>query len=600
MSKASQMLECTTRTIFRASHLRDDAGVKGAHIAIGRSLKVNLRVAYIFPVLCLVSLPVTSNSQEANPTSNQGQQAQPQVEMRDGIAYYKVQVVDRSLPAIDYFHRSGSTRIGFEGTSLLPDAKGEAKVESNNGRTSIDAEFQHLSPANGFGPEYLTYVLWAITTEGRPVNLGEVLPTGSNDRSHISVTSNLQSFGLMVTAEPYFAVTSPSDLIVAQNVVRESTTGVIKSVNAHFTLLPRGAYAETAGRHTVLHPITRKERTPLELYEAENAVMIATAAGAEKYAADSMRRARQDLQNAEDLNLHKSNSKETITYAREAVQTAEDARIMTIRKIKEEDDAQQRAARAQAEQNAQSAQDEARQAQLAQQQAEKAQQDAQLRQQQEAAQRAQAEAAAAEAQARARQAQLAQQQAEQSAQQASQQAEQARERLRTQLNAVLQTQETARGLIMNLSDVLFDFNKYSLKPEAREKLAKISGILLAYPDLKVQVEGYTDNIGSDEYNQNLSEKRADSVRDYLVSQNVPETNVTAEGYGKSNPIADNSTSSGRAQNRRVELVVSGASIGIGREQPPSAQAAPQPAPPTQEVTPAKPAVPAAIIPQPQR
>jgi outer membrane protein OmpA-like peptidoglycan-associated protein len=561
---------------------------------------VNLRVAYIFPVLCLVSLPVTSNSQEANPTSNQGQQAQPQVEMRDGIAYYKVQVVDRSLPAIDYFHRSGSTRIGFEGTSLLPDAKGEAKVESNNGRTSIDAEFQHLSPANGFGPEYLTYVLWAITTEGRPVNLGEVLPTGSNDRSHISVTSNLQSFGLMVTAEPYFAVTSPSDLIVAQNVVRESTTGVIKSVNAHFTLLPRGAYAETAGRHTVLHPITRKERTPLELYEAENAVMIATAAGAEKYAADSMRRARQDLQNAEDLNLHKSNSKETITYAREAVQTAEDARIMTIRKIKEEDDAQQRAARAQAEQNAQSAQDEARQAQLAQQQAEKAQQDAQLRQQQEAAQRAQAEAAAAEAQARARQAQLAQQQAEQSAQQASQQAEQARERLRTQLNAVLQTQETARGLIMNLSDVLFDFNKYSLKPEAREKLAKISGILLAYPDLKVQVEGYTDNIGSDEYNQNLSEKRADSVRDYLVSQNVPETNVTAEGYGKSNPIADNSTSSGRAQNRRVELVVSGASIGIGREQPPSAQAAPQPAPPAQEVTPAKPAVPAAIIPQPQR
>jgi len=555
MSKASQMLECTTRTIFRASHLRDDAGVKGAHIAIGRSLKVNLRVAYIFPVLCLVSLPVTSNSQEANPTSNQGQQAQPQVEMRDGIAYYKVQVVDRSLPAIDYFHRSGSTRIGFEGTSLLPDAKGEAKVESNNGRTSIDAEFQHLSPANGFGPEYLTYVLWAITTEGRPVNLGEVLPTGSNDRSHISVTSNLQSFGLMVTAEPYFAVTSPSDLIVAQNVVRESTTGVIKSVNAHFTLLPRGAYAETAGRHTVLHPITRKERTPLELYEAENAVMIATAAGAEKYAADSMRRARQDLQNAEDLNLHKSNSKETITYAREAVQTAEDARIMTIRKIKEEDDAQQRAARAQAEQNAQSAQDEARQAQLAQQQAEKAQQDAQLRQQQEAAQRAQAEAAAAEAQARARQAQLAQQQAEQSAQQASQQAEQARERLRTQLNAVLQTQETARGLIMNLSDVLFDFNKYSLKPEAREKLAKISGILLAYPDLKVQVEGYTDNIGSDDYNQNLSEKRADSVRHYLVSQSVQEANITAEGFGKNNPIADNSSDRGRAQNRRVVIKV---------------------------------------------
>ena len=559
---------------------------------------MNLKIACIFPVLCLVSLPIAVNSQESNPTSTQAQQAQPQVEMRDGIAYYKVQVVDRSLPAIDYFHRSGATHIGFEGTSLLPQAKGEAKVESNNGRTSIDAEFAHLSPANGFGPEYLTYVLWAITPEGRPVNLGEVLPTGSNDRSHITVTSNLQSFGLMVTAEPYFAVTSPSDLIVAQNVVRESTTGVIKSVNAHFTLLPRGAYADTAGRHTVLHPITRKERTPLELYEAENAVMIAEAAGAEKYAADSMRRAKNDLTNAEDLNLHKSNSKETITSAREAVQTAEDARIMTIRKIKQEDDAEQRAARAQAEQNAQSAQDQARQAQLAQQQAEQAQQDAQLRQQQEAAQRAQAEAAAAEAQARARQAQLAQQQAEQSAQQASQQAEQARERLRSQLNAVLQTQETARGLIMNLSDVLFDFNKYSLKPEAREKLAKISGILLAYPDLKVQVEGYTDNIGSDDYNQNLSEKRADSVRDYLVSQSVQEANISAEGFGKNNPIADNSTDRGRAQNRRVELVVSGASIGIGHEQPPSPQSnTQQPLPPAQEVTPAQPAVPSAVIPQ---
>jgi outer membrane protein OmpA-like peptidoglycan-associated protein len=326
--------------------------------------------------------------------------------------------------------------------------------------------------------------------------------------------------------------------------------------------------------------------------------MIANAAGAEQYAPESIAKANTDLQNAEDLNLHKSNSKETITYARNAVQTAEDARIMTIRKIKEEDDAAQRAARVQAEQNAQTAQDQARQAQLAQQQAEQAQQEAQLHQQQDAAQRAQAEAAAAEAQARARQAQLAQQQAEQSAQQESQQAEQARERLRSQLNAVLQTQETARGLIMNLSDVLFDFNKYTLKPEAREKLAKISGILLAYPDLKVQVEGYTDNIGSDDYNQNLSEKRANGVRDYLVSQSVAEGNITAEGYGKNNPIADNSTNSGRAQNRRVELVVSGASIGIGHEQSPSPQSnTPQPPPPTQEVTPAKPSVPSTVIPQ---
>ena len=151
-----------------------------------------------------------------------------------------------------------------------------------------------------------------------------------------------------------------------------------------------------------------------------------------------------------------------------------------------------------------------------------------------------------------------------------------RERLKDQLNQVLQTRETARGLIVNMSDVLFDFNKYTLKPEAREKLAKVSGILLAYPNLKLQVEGYTDNIGSDTYNQKLSEERAGSVRDYLVSQSVPDGNISAQGLGESHPIADNSTNSGRAQNRRVEMVVSGEAIGV-QEQAPGASSENQPA-----------------------
>jgi len=252
------------------------------------------------------------------------------------------------------------------------------------------------------------------------------------------------------------------------------------------------------------------------------------------------------LQNANGSDMNRHDRKETITYAREAVQSAEDARIITIRKIKAEDEAATQQAKVDAEQQAQQAQAVA---------------------EQQAAERAKAQAAAAEAEARAQQAQQAQQQAEQSAQQASQRAEQARERLRQQLNAVLQTTETARGLIVNMSDVLFDFNKYSLKPEAREKLAKVSGILLAYPNLKLQVEGYTDNIGSDDYNQKLSEERAGSVREYLVSQSVSDSNVTAKGFGKSDPVADNSTNDGRAQNRRVELVVSGAAIGIQSNEP---------------------------------
>jgi outer membrane protein OmpA-like peptidoglycan-associated protein len=526
-----------------------------------------------FCIGCTVVLMAASGllyAQEANPTAtppNQpGASQQTPIEIGDGAPLYKIQVVARDLPAINYFHRNGSTKIGFQGTALLPAAKGNAKVESRLGRTAIDIDVEGLSPANGFGPEYLTYVLWAITPEGRPVNLGEVLPTGGKDRVHMDVTANLQSFGLIITAEPYFAVTMPSDLVVMQNVVEDRTQGVIEQVNTHYTLLPRGAYSETAGRHSVLHPITRDERSPLELYEAENAVQIASAAGGEKYAADTMTTSETALKNAQDMDAHKGDRKQEISFAREAVQAAEDARIITIRKIKAEDEAADRQARLNAEQSAQQSQAVA-------------EQQAAQRAQAEAAQR-EAEAAKREADARAAQARAAQAAAEQSANQAAQQAEQIREKLKNQLNQVLQTTETARGLIVNMSDVLFDFNKYTLKSDAQVKLAKVSGILLAYPGLKLQVEGYTDNVGSDEYNQKLSEERADGVRDFLVSQSVPSTNITAEGFGKTHFVADNSTNSGRAQNRRVELVVSGDAIGIQESQPgATSQSQPLPAQP---------------------
>ena len=502
-----------------------------------------------FFVLFLFSASALAVGQELNPTTPPGR-PQPagsaSTPGQDVIPVYKIQVVARDIPAINYFHRSGSTKIGFEGTSLLPRASGTAKVDAAPGRTTISMHLEGLTPANGFGTEYLTYVLWAISPEGRPVNLGEVLPTGGKDKNDISVTTNLQAFGLIITAEPYFAVTMPSDLVVMQNAATDRTQGVIEQVNAHYTLLPRGAYAETAGRHAVLHPITRDERSPLELYEAQNAMQIAAAAGANQFAADTMATAKTALQNAQGFDTHNKDRKQTITFAREAVQSAEDARIITIRKIKDQDEAAQLKA--------------TQDAQLAAQQA-------QVAAEQQAAQRAQAEASAAEAEARAQKARQDQQAAEQSAQQATQQTEQMRERLRQQLNQVLQTTETARGIIVNMSDVLFDFNKYSLKSDAQVKLAKVSGILLAYPNLKLQVEGYTDNIGTDQYNQKLSEQRAGAVREFLVSQSVADTNISAAGYGKSDPIADNSTNAGRAQNRRVQLVVSGSSIGVQQSAP---------------------------------
>src|SRR6185437_4355622 len=395
-------------------------------------------------------------AQEQNPTepaANTNQQQPPM--LNNGEPLYRIQVVARDIPAINYFHRNGATQIAFKGTELMPDAHGTAKVDAHAGRTAVDLDVEGLTPANGFGAEYLTYVLWAITPEGRPVNLGEVLPSGSHGRVKMQVTSSLQSFGLIITAEPYYAVVMPSDLVVMQNVVEKRTSGVIETVNAHYTLLPRGAYAQTAGRHSVLHPITRNEKSPLEIYEAENAVQIAQAGGAEKYAPDTLKTAQTALDNAEAMDARHKDRKEEITFAREAVQSAEDARIITIRKIKEEDEAAERKARQDAEQAAANAEAQQQREAAQRAQAEAAAEEAKARAEAARADREKAEAEAAQASAQAKAAQEQAQTAQQQAQAAQQREQQEREQLRQQLNQVLQTRETARGLIVNMSDVLF-------------------------------------------------------------------------------------------------------------------------------------------------
>jgi outer membrane protein OmpA-like peptidoglycan-associated protein len=501
-------------------------------------------------------------AQEPNPMA---QQAPPDdnkiTKESEGVYLYKVKVVQRDLDAVNYLHRSGSTRIAFKGTPLLPMAKGDAKVTSERGGITIDARFQGLPPANSFGREYLTYVLWAITPDGRPNNLGEILPAG--DKNNITVTTALQSFGLVVTAEPYFSVTQPSDLVVLENqIIQDKTTGVLEKVNAHYMLLPRGTYAETAGSNSVLNPITRDEKMPLELYEANNALRIAQQAGADKYAKDIYGEAMLDLKNATDiLSAKKRDTKMGITYARQAVQRAEDARLVTLRRQAAE--RQHNAELAQ-----QKAQLEAQQSQLQAQQSALAAERARAAQAQADAERARAEAAAAQAQAQAAE-----------AKKSADSAQQARERLRSQLNSVLATSETARGLIVNMSDVLFATGKYALKPATQISLAKVAGILQAYPGLKLQVEGYTDNTGSEQFNQKLSENRAGAVRDFLVTQGVSADNIVATGYGMAKPVADNSTSKGRALNRRVQLVVSGAAIGVEEQKGPDADATPTPEPP---------------------
>ena len=532
---------------------------------------------------------------------------------------FRVTVISRSVQAVNYKHRGGATKLDFAGTDLMPAANGQAKVESKKGYIEIEVEFGNLQNPTTFGNEYLTYILWAISPEGRAVNLGEVL-VGDNHRSKLDVTTDLQAFALVVTAEPYYAVRQPSNVVVLENVVRTDTRGTIEAMNTKYDLLERGGYIPTGYK---FDPVVLNTRLPLEFFEARNALRIAESEGAEQYASDSYQHAVQLMDKVDGYATSKHiDRKPMIAVAREAVQVAEDARAITVQKIEQErlDNERQAAANAQAQTQAQAddATRQKEQAQSDQAQAESARNraesdtanaqaatleaqtstanaqaaktraesdavDAQTAKAQAESETARVQADAAQAkadsdkaladsqassanalsaaQADAEQSRLAAQNAQLSVQQAETDKAALRTRLSEQLNTILQTRDSARGLIVNMSDVLFDTGKYSLKPGAREKLAKVAGILLAYPGLNIAVGGYTDNVGGDAMNQKLSENRADSVRDYLVQQGVAANSVTARGFGNSLAVATNDNAAGRQQNRRVELVLSGEAIG---------------------------------------
>ena len=485
--------------------------------------------------------------------------------------------------------------------------------------------FPGLDRPTSLGHEYLTYVLWAISPEGRPVNIGEVL-VGDNHRSKLYVTTDLQAFAMIVTAEPYYAVRRPSNLVVLENVVRPDTRGSTESVTAKYEMIDRGGYLPTGYK---FDPVVLNAGLPLEFFEARNAIRIAQSAGAEQYATESYRKAVRQMDEADSMATRKhENKKPLIAVSREVVEKAEDAREISVKHIDEERLAHERRAganreasannradaesqrradaetetaeaqrrRREADRNNLDAQSAAMQAAGAQAGAERDRDAAQRQQQAAEAESDRNRANAASSDAQLQQAAGAQADAERDRntaerdrndaqqqqhaaeaesdrnranaassnaqlQQAVRDREEIRARLLTQFNLILSTRDTARGLVVNMSDVLFDSGKFTLRPLAREKLAKISGIVLAYPTLRLAVEGNTDSVGTEMFNQQLSEQRAQGVRSYLTQQGIPESSTTAAGFGKSRPIASNETSEGRQQNRRVELVVSGEVIG---------------------------------------
>jgi outer membrane protein OmpA-like peptidoglycan-associated protein len=567
------------------------------------------RIAIALLMTCGV-LSAQTPAQESNENANRAASGLPPV--------YRVTVTERTAKAISYQHRSGATRIDFLGTPLMPNAHGEAKVEGKNGYIEIEAEFRNLPEATQFGSEYLTYVLWAITPEGRTANLGEILRNGTSGK--LNVTTELQAFGLVVTAEPYFAVSRPSDVIVMENAVRPDTVGNIELIDAKYELFQRGQYEHLAN----VLDLRVNRKMPLELYEARNAVQIAQSSGADRYATETFQKAESALKQAEQERARKAGSKPVTMTARQAVQIAEDARAIAVKRQDDELLANERQAGADRELRAENGQAAAqsetdrvtREAAgakiIAQADADrlKRDNDAQTAAAQIEADRlkrvndaqtvaAQIEAdrlkrendarmVAAQTEAdrlkrendvstAATQTEVDRLRRENDAQRVSAQTEldrvagekkqletektELRAQLLLQFNAILQTRDTARGLIVNMSDVLFDTAKFSLRPEAREKLAKVAGIVSGHPGLRLDVEGHTDSIGTDDYNQQLSEQRGGSVRDYLIEQGMAGSSVSSNGFGKSQPVASNETASGRQQNRRVELVISGDIIG---------------------------------------
>lgn len=478
------------------------------------------------------------------------------------VPIYSVTVVGRTVSAVNYQYKNGPTEIGFRGTVLLPEGKGGAVVESKAGRTEIDAHFEHLAASQKFGAEYLTYVLWAITPEGNVRNLGEVLANGS-DKARTRVTTDLQAFGLIVTAEPYAAVRAPSDVVVMENEIRPDTTGATQPIQARYEFMPRGTYTYNigAGFPATGPKVSMAEyEATIELYQALNAVQIAEAQQAGKYAPEVMTKARQQYEAARQLQLQKAGRSAIVTAARQAAQTAEDARALaTTRKHNMElasarsDVDREQGLRLKAEAAAAEAQAKTVAATNA------------LETERNTNRELEARAAAVSTlpppppppppappadpviierpsvtAASGTDAQLA-----------------LRSRLLTQLSGPLEVLDTGRGLVVTVPDS--DFSGTKLSAAAAGELARVATTVAPQQGVVVEVDGNSDQAGVT--GETFSLDRAGAVKDALVLAGLQSQRITTRGLGNTRPFGSNATPEGKMENRRVEVLIHGTPIG---------------------------------------
>ena len=465
-------------------------------------------------------------------------------------------VVKKSIKAVGYEVGGGSTKVVFLGTSAAPLASGEAKVEAKKGGTSIELKVTGMPQPTSLGAEFLTYVLWTVTPDGTTDNIAEI-PIDKQGNGKLSTRAQSQTFAMIVTAEPYFAVQLPSEVVVLENDTKKNTKGKIYPDN-DYTLMKRSQYSKL-GNPLALTPDLKQ--APLDIYEARNAVDIARSQKAQQYAPEIFSKAESSLQQTENSLTSKADKSQIITNSRQTIQFAEDARALSAERQESEriqNEKNAAAAKAKAEADAVAAAEAKRQAELT------AAREAQMKAE-AAAQSAQQKAAAEIAAQKAAVEQAALQAKEQAAREEAARAQAATAALRAQLlqqlNEVLQTTDTPRGLVVNMADVLFETGKFALSQDAQLKLAKLSGIIQAHPGLNLAIEGHTDTTGTADFNMKLSQQRGDAVREFLISQGLSPDIITAKGMGQDNPVADNSTAAGRKLNRRVEIIVSGEVIG---------------------------------------
>jgi outer membrane protein OmpA-like peptidoglycan-associated protein len=488
----------------------------------------------------------------------------------------------RELMALTY-PEGPTISVKFLGTSRLPLASGEAKVERKKGMTEIEVELDEMKPSIGFGGDYNTYVLWIVSPEGEVDNVGEFILEGN--RSKLNVSTPLETFGMMVSAEPHFLVGLPSRFVVLEN-TRPTVDMPLKVSELRY----RGhAGIYRFDNESLAEVAEARGETRTHIEAARTAVALAERAGAARFARAELDKARAALESAEARYRMGASGRDEMLVAHEVIRLAVDAEklagerafdsaLSQERKVNADRIAELSTAiaaakseaersRLEAEQKALDAEISAKAGRAAEREAAEAAKraaEAEDKADQAERQRIVAEEAKLDAQRETVEAQRDRSLAEREAAEARLEGQKAREALREAMVGIAAVRESARGLIVSLPNILFESGRADLKPEGREALAKISGVLLITNGYRLSVEGHTDNVGSPEENLVLSRKRGESVRDYLLGQGLSPAAMTVVGFGESQPVASNETGAGRLENRRVEIVV--LDLGVGPTQ----------------------------------